>query len=176
MIRRVLRRAYAEYRVRRDPVGYARDLGVTIGSDCWLIATGVATWGSEPYLITLGNRVLVAAGVRFVTHDGAVWPLRRRYPDIDLCGPIVLGDDVFIGINSILLPNVTVGAESAIGAGTVVNRSIPPRSIVAGVPGRVLCTIDEYYEKHREDLVNLKGLSPPERQQRLLRRLDVPER
>lgn len=171
MIRRIARRAYDEYRVRRDPVAYARSLGVTVGSGCRLIATTVASWGSEPYLITLGDRVLVTAGVRFVTHDGAVWPFRREHPRIDRVAPIEVGDDCFLGLNSIVLPGVTIGSESVVGAGAVVNRSIPPRSVVAGVPARVVCTIDDYWRKHETAFIHdVRGTPEPERRRILLER------
>ena len=82
MIRRMLARAHRELRVRRDPVGFARSLGVHIGDRAWLLDTSAATWGSEPYLITLGNDVTVTSGVHFINHDGTVLLFRREHPDV----------------------------------------------------------------------------------------------
>jgi len=54
--------------------------------------------------------------------------------------PVTIGDDVWIGCNVTILKGVTIGAGSAIAAGTVVNKSCPPRSLVAGVPGKIIRT------------------------------------
>ena len=153
MIRQLFSKLVREVRTRRDPVGFARSLGVTIGADAWLISTSISTWGAEPFLFRIGDRVLITAGVRFVTHDGAVWPLRREFPKIDRIGPIVVGNDCFVGMNAILLPGVTIGDSSVVGAGAVVNRDVPPRTIVAGVPARPVCTIDEYFAKHERSFI-----------------------
>ena len=169
MIRQAFSKLLREVRTRRDPVGFARSLGVTIGADAWLISTGIGTWGSEPFLIRIGDRVLITAGVRFVTHDGAVWPFRRQLPKIDRIAPIVIGDDCFIGMNAIILPGVTIGDSSVVGAGAVVNRDVPPRTIVAGVPARPVCTIDEYFAKHQGNFIyGTRDVSPDERRRMML--------
>lgn len=175
MIRRLVRRALAEYQVRRDPVAYARSLGVRVGDGCWFIATTVATWGSEPYLITIGDRVLLTNRVSFITHDGAVWPFRRQFPDIDRFGPITVGDDCFLGISAIILPGVTIGAESVVATGAVVHRDVPPRTIVAGVPARPICTIDEYFAKHEAAFTHVYRRPAAEKRAFLLERFGLPE-
>lgn len=176
MIRRLVRRAYNEYRVRRDPVAYARSLGVRVGDDCWFIATSAGTWGSEPFLITIGSRVLITSRVCFITHDGAVWPFRRRYPDIDRFGPIAIGDDCFIGINATLLPGVTIGAESVVATGAIVNRDVPPRTVVAGIPARPICTIDEYFAKHEAAFTHVHRHPADAKRAFLLERFGLPGR
>jgi carbonic anhydrase/acetyltransferase-like protein (isoleucine patch superfamily) len=66
-------------------------------------------------------------------------------------------DNCFVGVNSILMPGVTVGPNSIVGAGSVVTRDVPARSVAAGVPARVLCTLDEYVETYRQRMI--PGLS-----------------
>lgn len=100
--------------------------------------------GSEPWLVQLGDHVTVAAGVRFITHDGGVWVFRHEFPDLDVFGAITVGDNVFIGINAILLPGTVVGSNVVIGAGSVVRGRIPDNSVVAGVPARVVRSLDQY--------------------------------
>src|SRR5687768_17586277 len=78
----------------RDPVEYARSTGVEIGNDCRLIDV---SFGSEPYLVSLGNHVS-ATGTNFVTHDGGVWVFRDRRPDADVFGRIRVGNNVFLGL------------------------------------------------------------------------------
>jgi serine acetyltransferase len=60
--------------------------------------------------------------------------------------PIAIGNDVYIGVNAIILAGVTIGNRCIIGAGTVVTKSIPDNSVAVGVPARVVKTVDEYLE------------------------------
>lgn len=117
-----------------NPLKYARSVGVTIGDNC---SISTYHWGSEPYLITIGDHVQITDGVRFFTH-GASWVLRRKYPNFDCFGKILVGSNVYIGSCALILPGVTIGNNVVIGAGTVVTKSVPNNSIVAGNPGRII--------------------------------------
>lgn len=107
-------------------------------------------FGTEPFLISVGNNVHIASGVTFVNHD--ITALMFRYmdndPDIqERKGPISIGDNVFIGTNSTILYDVNIGNNVIIGAGSLVNKDIPEGSIAAGVPCRVIGSFDQYKEK-----------------------------
>ena len=118
-------------------------------------------FGTEPYLIEIGNNVRITAGVRFYTHDGAVWVIRHLYPeykDVDIFGKIIIGNNVHIGANSLILPGVKIGNNVIIGVGTVVTKDIPDNSVVVGTPGRVIKTIDEYMESNKDYFLRTKGL------------------
>lgn len=130
-------------------------------------------FGSEPYLITLGDHVRVTAGVQFTTHDGGLWVTRNLGygKDDDLFGRITVGNNVHIGLNAIVMPGVTIGSNVIIGCGAVVTRDIPDNSVAVGVPARVIETVDEYYEKHRHAVVGTKSMSPEEKQAFLLKNL-----
>lgn len=132
--------------------------GVTIGDDCE-ICTDVVL-GSEPYLISLGDKVRITSGCKFITHDGGVWVLRNKYnkPDIDLIRGIKIGNNVHVGINTIIMPGVTIGDNCIIGCCAVVTKDIPDNSVAAGVPARVIKTIDDYYNKHSKDFVLTKQM------------------
>lgn len=125
---------------RRDPIGFARSIGVKVGKGCRLINV---SFSSEPYLVTLGDHVSATA-TRFETHDGGVWVFRDELPEIDIVRPIVVGNNVFIGYGSIILPGVTIGDNVVIGAGSVVSRDIPSNSVAVGAPCRVLKSLDDY--------------------------------
>ena len=133
---------------------YAKHIGVKIGKGC-SIATRY--FGSEPYLITIGNHVQITMDVRFSTH-GATWILRRKYKDFDCFGKIVVGDNVYIGNCAIILPGITIGDNVIVGAGSVVTKSIPNNTIVAGNPAKIIGNSDEFESKMIPFNVNTKGV------------------
>src|SRR5450759_2235223 len=128
----------------KDPVGFVRSLGVNIGSNVHFYGINRQMFGSEPWLIRIGDNVYITAGVQFVTHDGGTLILRKEIPDLEWSAPIVIGNDVYIGIRTIILPGVTIGNRCIIGAGSIVSRSIPDNSVAAGVPARDIKNTDDY--------------------------------
>lgn len=141
----------------------ARTLGVTVGSGCRIISCQV---NSEPWLLTIGDRVTVSSEVLFVTHDGVGWLFSddrgRRYR----YAPIVIKDDCFIGARAIILPGVTIGNRCVVAAGAVVSKSVPDGTIVGGNPARRIGTVDELEARALSSWAtgaDLKGESPRER-------------
>lgn len=130
-----------------DPISYSREMGVNIGNDCKL--NGVPNWGSEPYLISLGNHTEVSFEVTFITHDGATWCFRNqeKYRRVIKFGRITIGNNCFVGARSIILPGVHVGDNSIIAAGAVVTKDIPEGQVWGGNPARFITTTQEYAEK-----------------------------
>lgn len=112
--------------------------------------TGYPNFGSEPFLITIGSHVTISDRVAFVNHDGGLRALRDRHPGLHAYGPIAIGDYAFIGMGTIILPNVTIGERTVIGAGSVVTRDIPDGVVAAGVPCRTLGSIDDYESRSLE--------------------------
>lgn len=149
---------------RLAPIAHARALGVTVGQGCRLIDV---SYSSEPYLIRLGDRVS-ATSTRFETHDGGIWVFRSIDPDIDVIAPITVGDDVFLGFGVIVLAGVTIGSNVVVGAGAVVTRDIPDNSVAAGVPARVIGTIDDYRTRSLARALPTKNLGPREKRASLL--------
>lgn len=144
MFFRLLRWMWAQVRIQHDPVAYARTLGVRIGENTRIYRMDPGMFGSEPYLIRLGSNITIAPGVRFLTHDGGVSIFRSEVPDIDVVAPVIVEDSVFIGLNALLLPGVTVGRGAVVGAGAVVTRDVPPDSVVAGNPAIVMKNTSDY--------------------------------
>jgi acetyltransferase-like isoleucine patch superfamily enzyme len=126
-------------------VKYYRKCGAHIGENCRIDIR--SEWYEAP-LITIGNHVFIAQGVLLHTHDGGAWILRDEISNIRITGPIVIEDNCMIGANSHLLPNVRIGKNSIVGAGSVVISDVPPNSIVMGVPARVIGSVLKYRDKH----------------------------
>lgn len=113
--------------------------------------TGKVVFGTEPELIFIGSRVLIAHGVSFLTHDGASGHLfPGEMPPGTAWGEIHIGDDVFIGTNAIIMRDVSIGDRCVIAAGAVVTKDVPSGSVVGGNPASHICTVDEY----RQRLIN----------------------
>jgi acetyltransferase-like isoleucine patch superfamily enzyme len=100
--------------------------------------TGGALVAAEKIMI--GNNVAIGANSTILDTDfHPLNPeLRRHFPQSALTAPIIIGDDVFIGMNSLILKGVTIGGSSVIGAGSVVTKNVPPRVIVAGNPAQIV--------------------------------------
>ncbi|OKL37660.1 acyltransferase [Domibacillus mangrovi] len=157
---RICKKISRIYKIKKNPIEYARKIGVDVGKDCRFLGIKSGTFGSEPYLIKIGNHVTLTSGVQFITHDGGVWIFRKEIQDIDVFGKIIVGDNVFIGISSIIMPGVTIGNNVVIGAGSVVTKNIPSNSIAAGVPAKVINTYDEYKVKSLRNSLNIKNIEP----------------
>lgn len=111
--------------MKGDPISYAKKMGVAIGKDTRL--TDNPIWGSEPYLISIGNHCLISSQVAFINHDGSTWVFREKdeYKDTYKFGKITIGNNCFIGFRCTILPGVEIGDDSIIASGAVVNKSVP---------------------------------------------------
>lgn len=164
---------------RRRYVRYLRKyLGVHIGKDCEIYRS--ANFGSEPYLVFLGDHVRVNSGVNFITHDGGCWVLRKgisqyeeKYRDVDKINVIRVGNNVHIGTNSFIMPGVSIGNNVIIGCCSVVTHDIPDNSVVAGVPARIIESIDDYVKKNSLKFVHTKDLKPSKKKQFLVKHFNI---
>lgn len=133
------------YFMAKGSVAYARKKGVKVGENCRIY---IENWGSEPFLVSIGDHVTVTSGVKFITHDGSTCLVKddqgKRYQRF---APIQVGSHVFIGVNSIIMPGVTIGSNVVIGAGSVVTKDIPDHSVAIGVPAKVVSSFADYQAK-----------------------------
>lgn len=150
LIKAVFRSISDKIYAARDPVGFARSLGMRVGNNVRFYGVSRGMLGSEPWMISIGNDCYITAGVQFINHDGGTLILRKEVPTLEWTAPIEVGNDVYIGVRSIILPNVKIGNRCIIGAGSVVTKSIPDNSVFAGVPAKFICTTDEYLEKMKK--------------------------
>jgi acetyltransferase-like isoleucine patch superfamily enzyme len=93
--------------------------------------------------VVLGDRVLIGANVTLADTDFHPLTPEGRAADINAGkhAPIHISDDVFVGMNSLILKGVTIGQGSVVGAGSVVTRDVPARTIVAGNPARIVSDV-----------------------------------
>lgn len=159
----------------RDPEGFARSLGVDLRGRVRFYGVDRAMFGSEPWLVSLGDNVYVTAGVQFITHDGGTLILRKEVPDLEWTAPIRVGDDVYLGVRTTILAGVTIGNRCVVGAGSVVTRDIPDNSVAAGVPARVIRTVDDYLERLRARSLGCGHLPAGEKAAVIRRIYGVPE-
>ena len=161
-----LRNIYRIMLHKFKPLKYMKKVGINFPEGKVHIFGKVA-WGTEPWIITLGENVYITDGVKFITHDGGTLLYRKQVPDLEITKPIVVGNDVYFGNNVIVLPGVTIGNNVVIGAGAVVTRDIPDNSLAVGVPAKVIKTADEYLEKLKSESLHLGHLSGEEKDKAL---------
>jgi acetyltransferase-like isoleucine patch superfamily enzyme len=115
----------------------ARDCGIKVGNDCRFYCD--MTLIREPFLVEIGDNVLISGDVRIITHDGGVFIFRKEITNIvGTYGKIKIGNNCFIGQDAIILPNVQIGDNCIVCAGAVVAESFPDNSVIMGNPAKVI--------------------------------------
>lgn len=145
------------------PQKWAKYIGVNIGEDNLI---GKCHWSSEPYLITVGSHCQLTT-CRIFTHGGGQ-VVRHIDPSFDAFGKVIIGDYVYIGANALILPGVTIGDHVLIAAGSVVTKSIPSGVVVAGNPSKIICTIEDFYDRNKKYNTKTKGLNSNDKKKHLL--------
>ena len=126
---------------------YLKRIGLEFDDDVRFV--GNINFGSEPYLITIGEHVTISNNVQFITHDGGTYVFRheKKYKDVLKFGKINVGNNCFIGARSIIMPNIKIGNNVVVAAGSVVTKSIPDNVVVGGNPAKIICSLEEYKNK-----------------------------
>lgn len=100
----------------------------------------------NPQFIEIGNNFTSAPGSLITAHDASTFLFCRKYR----IEKVIIGDNVFLGANSVVMPGVKIGNNVIIGAGAVVTKNVPSNSVYVGNPAKHICSIEEYIEKCRE--------------------------
>ena len=127
------------YRLRGTKIGKGVD-----------ISSGVFIEESFPHLVTIEDNVDIGPNVIIVAHDSNYHCVQ---PDIPLIlKRVTIKRNAYIGAGAIILPGVTIGERAIVAAGAVVTKDVPPRTIVAGVPARVIGTVDDALAKIKSEI------------------------
>lgn len=164
---RLLKKIYKYFFVRtfKQKRNFLIRKGTIIGENTRIISN-VDAFGSEPYLISIGSNCLISSDVLFMTHDGGISVLSNlNYFDFkaDKLAPIKIGNNVFVGARSTIMPGVTIGDNCIIGLGSIVTKDVPSNSVVCGIPARVIKNIDEYYVGIKKIIYPTGGMSVKEK-------------
>ena len=116
---------------------YYHKLGIKIGKNS-KIEKDVFIDPSFPWLVSIGNNVTIAPRTFILAHDGST----KKQIGYSKIGRVIIEDNVFIGANCTILPNVKIGQNSIIGAGSVVTKDIPENVLAVGNPAKVIKKYD----------------------------------
>ena len=118
--------------------------GLTIGNNVF-INFGCIIDENFCWLISIGNNVTLAPNVHILSHDAST----KKEIGYTKIGEVTIGNNVFVGAGTVILPGVNIGNKVVIGASSVVTKDIPENSVAVGNPAKVICTYDEYMEKQK---------------------------
>lgn len=136
---------YKIYKATSTTVGkvFSELYGFKLGKNSRFTGKNIS-FGSEPFLIEIGDDVTIIPGVKFHTHYGGVALFRNEHKGMNVFGKIKIGNNVFIGEDSMIMYGVCIGNNLLIGARSLVSSDIPYNSLAAGSPARIIKTLEEY--------------------------------
>lgn len=167
MVIKSLKYIFLIFLAKINHVKYAKYVGVNMGDNIFIYGNPLAMFGTEPWCITLGNNVHITREVLFITHDGGTLLFRNQIPDLEITAPIKVGDNVYIGVRSIILPGVTIGNNCIVAAGSIVSKDIPDNSVFGGVPAKFIKSSSDYLDGIKKKSLHLGHLKSKEKDEAL---------
>ena len=151
-------------RLFSTPLKACKSNGMKVGVGC-----SIGTWSIYPeaYLIELGDYVQITSGVHLFTHGGG-WVMRRKYPNYDSFGKVIIGNNVYIGNNALVMPGITIGDNVVVAAGSIVTKNVPSNVVIAGNPAKIIKTYDDFVKKNISFNMDCKNLSNKEKKDFLI--------
>lgn len=133
-------------------ISFLKKKGVDIGENCYFQSPKTSEVDiTRPILISIGNNCRFLANFTLLTHDSVTkvfGPIFHEF--IPSSGAVTIGNNVYFARNCSVLKGVTIGDNCIIGFGSTVTHDIPSNSVAAGTPAKVICTIEEYYNKRKK--------------------------
>lgn len=133
------------------PTSTLVDRGMKVGADfnrqqgCYIDPT-------HCFLIEIGEHVTMSIRVTLLAHDAST----KKCLGYTKIGKIRIGDNVFLGANTTILPGICIGENAIVGANSVVTKDVPADTVVAGNPARVICSVAEFKERNRTIMENTR--------------------
>jgi acetyltransferase-like isoleucine patch superfamily enzyme len=131
---------YAGNVLRNTKIWYLRRAGVKIGKNCMISFR--AKIDVRRGMVTIGDECTITYGCVILSHDRSAMHINPNDPGD---GEVIIGNNVYIGVNSVILRGVHIGDNSVIGAGSVVSKDIPPGVIAVGNPAKVIKQIERFH-------------------------------
>ena len=119
-------------------------MGMKVGKNFGRL-NGVILDPSHCWLIEIGDNVTIAPRVHILCHDAST----KQFLGYTKIGRVNIGNNVFIGAESVILSGVNIGNNVIIGANSTVTHNVPDNSVVAGTPAKIICSLDEYLSKEK---------------------------
>ena len=157
MIKKIIKKIiYRERASSESYINYLRKRGVQIGEHCTFHAPRTINIDvTQPFLIKIGNNVEFTGNIVVLCHDLAWSVFKNKTGEIIASNKSVeIGDNVFIGMHTVILRGVHVGNNVIIGAGTIITKDIPDNCVVAGNPAKVIMKLDDYYNKRKKNYIS----------------------
>lgn len=151
----LLRERGYQYRIKKDPhllTAHLRNVGVDIDDEVFILEPETLRIDlTRPSLISIGKGTFLHRNLQILTHDYATYVFLNKFNKFINCsGRVTIGKNVWFGMDVTCLKGTDIGDNCIIGYGSVVMGKIPANSVAAGCPARVICTLDEYYEKRQK--------------------------
>lgn len=150
-IKVIVRRVWMEGMSSEEYVNYLRKHGVRVGDNVFFRHPSRTTIDfTRPCLVEIGNNLDINDNFTIVTHDFGSFVFRNYYKDfVSSSGKVKIGCNIVFGRDVTVLKGVEIGDNCIIGAGSIVSKSIPANSVAVGTPAKVVCSLDEYYQKRK---------------------------
>lgn len=143
---------FRKHKKKKKYVEHLKLKGVQIGTNFTIFGgeNNILIDETRPSLVTIGDNVCVNKGFTLLTHDWVCAIFKEKYQDfLNSSGAVKIGNNVSFGINCTVLKGVTIGDNTFIAAGSVVTKDIPNNCVAGGIPAKVICSMDDYYEKRK---------------------------
>lgn len=138
---------YGKSYERKNYIQKLKDRGLKVGKNLTLLQEVIID-ETHCWHITIGDNVTIAPRVHILAHDAST----KTHLGYTKIGKVSIGDRVFIGASSIIMPGVEIGDDAIIGAGSVVTKDVPKGSVAAGNPARVLMSTQVFLLKKEEEM------------------------
>lgn len=156
IIKKILKKIFCSDLTSDEYINELRKKGILIGDGCRIFDPANTTIDTQnPHMMRIGNNVRITKGCIILTHDYSWAVIAGVYGDIlGGIGYVDIGNNVFIGMNSIILKNTTIGDNVIIGAGSIVCGNIECNSVYAGNPAKRIMSLEDFYNKRKNQQVH----------------------